>query len=92
VRLPLRGRCTCDSDYVRFLFPRQFPPGARPRCLLECPQICLDKSRARARHGGSPHIQRGRNGVIAQPGRRFEQHARPRQFAGACLTTTEQVF
>ena len=53
-------------------------PGARPRCLIEGTQIRLDKPLASTRHWGNPHIQRGRNSLIAQPVRRFEQNARPR--------------
>ena len=54
--------------------------------------MCLDKSLARTRHGGSPHIHRDGNGVIAQPVCSFEQNARTRQFAGAYPATTERVF
>lgn len=91
MRLALRCRRTRDREPVRCRLPRQLPPGARPRGLLECPQMRPDQPLARTRDGGRPHSHGGGTRVSAQPVRRFEQKARTRECARAWLATTEQV-
>jgi hypothetical protein len=77
---------------VRFLFARQLPRRPRSWQRVERAKAGLDKPLAGAENRGSPHIYRGSNGVIAQSVSSFEQHPRPRQFAGARLAATQHVF
>jgi hypothetical protein len=67
-RLPLRRWGASHGKHVRFLFARQLALGARPRLLVQRPQTGLDKPLASTGDGRRPHIQRGGNLGIAQPG------------------------
>ena len=79
-----------DSDYVRFLFPRQFPRAPGRGASSSAPRFAsTNRWRARATVA-VPTSNAAAMASSLQPGRSFEQNARPRQFAGACLATTEQ--